>query len=145
MQMANAELIDLYWRIGEYLGGQIEKARWGARVVQQLAAYIKQQAPQLKGFSEKNLWRMKQFYETYPDLPKLSALLRELSWTNNLIILSRCKTLDDEVVEYALSRSVSPTVIADYETKLLPKELLKRKLHEFLALEEEPRNRQRLS
>jgi len=34
------------------------------------------------------------------------------------------------VVEYVLSRSVSPTVIADYETKILGKDLLKQKLHQ---------------
>ncbi len=45
-----------------------------------------------------------------------------------------CKSKDDEVVEYALSRSVSPTVIADYETKILVKDLLKRKLHEWTDL-----------
>jgi len=45
-----------------------------------------------------------------------------------------CKSKDDEVVEYALSRSVSPKVIADYETKILGKDLLKRKLHEWTEL-----------
>ena len=46
-----------------------------------------------KGFSDKNLWRMKQFYETYKDADeKLSALLRQISWTNNLTIMSRSET-----------------------------------------------------
>lgn len=53
------------------------------------------QEPDLKGFSNKNLWRMKQFYETYRDFPKLSTLLREISWTNNLMIFSRCKTIEE--------------------------------------------------
>lgn len=39
---------------------------------------------------------MKQFYETYKDFPKLSALLREISWTNNLTILSRAKTIEEQ-------------------------------------------------
>lgn len=43
---------------------------------------------------------MKQFYETYHQLPKLSPLVRELSWTHNLIIFSRCKT--DEEREFYL-------------------------------------------
>lgn len=42
-----------------------------------------------------------------------------------------CRDKDDEVVEYALSRSLSPTVVSEYETKLIPKELLKRKIKEF--------------
>lgn len=38
---------------------------------------------------------MKQFYETYKDFPKLSPPLREISWTNNLLIFSRCKTIEE--------------------------------------------------
>jgi predicted nuclease of restriction endonuclease-like (RecB) superfamily len=38
---------------------------------------------------------MKQFYETYKDFPKLSTLLREISWSNNLTIFSRCKTIEE--------------------------------------------------
>ncbi|MCL2530421.1 MAG: DUF1016 N-terminal domain-containing protein [Coriobacteriia bacterium] len=46
----------------------------------------------LKGFSLPNVWRMKQFYETYSMNEKLAAVLREISWTNNLLIMSRAKT-----------------------------------------------------
>jgi predicted nuclease of restriction endonuclease-like (RecB) superfamily len=45
-----------------------------------------------------------------------------------------CATKDDEVVEYALSRSVSPALIAEYQTHLPDKKLLQRKLHEFYQL-----------
>jgi predicted nuclease of restriction endonuclease-like (RecB) superfamily len=38
---------------------------------------------------------MKQFYETYRDYPKLAPLVREISWTNNLLIFSRCKTMEE--------------------------------------------------
>ncbi len=39
---------------------------------------------------------MKQFYETYKDFPKLSPLVREISWTNNMLIFSRCKTTEEK-------------------------------------------------
>lgn len=45
-----------------------------------------------------------------------------------------CATKDNEVVEYALSRSLSPTLIAEYQTALPEKKLLQRKLHEFYQL-----------
>lgn len=51
-----------------------------------------------------------------------------------------CASKNDEVVEYALSRSLSPELIAEYQTQLPDKKLLKAKLHEFYlqnALEEE--------
>jgi len=60
-----------------------------------LAIFIQQREPGISGFSDKNLWRMKQFYEAYQDSPKLSTLLRELSWSHNLAIFSRCKTRDE--------------------------------------------------
>jgi hypothetical protein len=42
-----------------------------------------------------------------------------------------CASKDDEVVEYALSRTASPALIAQYETQLPDKALLQSKLHEF--------------
>ncbi|MFI3326563.1 MAG: PDDEXK nuclease domain-containing protein [Clostridia bacterium] len=47
-----------------------------------------------------------------------------------------CSSKDDEVVEFAISRSLSPTLIAEYQTKLIDKDLLKQKLHEFSLLAE---------
>ena len=96
VRLANASLIDLYWRVGRYISDKISVAEWGDGVVKQLADYIEKNSPEVKGFSDKNLWRMKQFYETYKDADeKLSALLRQISWTNNLIIMSRLETLDE--------------------------------------------------
>ena len=96
IRLANTALIDLYWNIGQYISEKIEASDWGDGVVKQLADYIAQNAPEAKGFSDKNLWRMKQFYETYNGIgEKLSALLRQISWTNNLTILSRAKSMEE--------------------------------------------------
>jgi predicted nuclease of restriction endonuclease-like (RecB) superfamily len=46
-----------------------------------------------------------------------------------------CKSKNDEVVEYALSRNLSPTLIAEYKTKLIPKKILQKKLHELFLLQ----------
>ena len=97
IRTANTALIDLYWQIGDYISQRIATAEWGDGVVPQLADYIARNYPEIKGFSDKNLWRMKQFYETYRDADeKLSSLVREISWTNNLIILSRTKTIEEK-------------------------------------------------
>ena len=47
-----------------------------------------------------------------------------------------CKSKDNEVVEYALSRNLSPAMIAEYKTKLIPKKILQKKLHELFLLKE---------
>ena len=76
IRAVNAELINLYWNIGEYITNKIEQAEWGDSVVSELAKYIQENEPDIKGFSDKNIWRMKQFYQSYKDSPKLSTLLR---------------------------------------------------------------------
>jgi predicted nuclease of restriction endonuclease-like (RecB) superfamily len=96
IKAVNNELINLYWNIGEYLSNKLVKSEWGDSVVTELAKYIQQNEPGIKGFSDKNIWRMKQFYEAYKDLPKLSTLLREISWSHNLTIFSRCKTEEEK-------------------------------------------------
>src|SRR5256885_1032383 len=74
-QAVNTALIELYWKIGEYISRKIENAEWGDSVVPQLAAYIAKTQPGLRGFTRPNLFRMRQFYETYRDDEKVLALL----------------------------------------------------------------------
>ena len=91
----NTSLIELYWSIGEYISRKIESAAWGEGVVRQLAAHIAQTHPGLRGYTRPNLFRMRQFYETYQGDEKVSALLRQLPWTHNLLILSRSKRTEE--------------------------------------------------
>ncbi|KAF2332639.1 PDDEXK nuclease domain-containing protein [Flavobacterium nitrogenifigens] len=107
LKIVNAELISLYWNIGQYIYTKIEEASWGQSVVKQLANHIQDTEPELKGFSDKNLWRMKQFYEAYKDFPKLSPLVREISWTNNLLIFSRTKTIEEKEFYLKISKQES--------------------------------------
>ncbi len=91
LRTVNTALIDLYWQVGEYISQKLETAVWGEGVVDQLAHYIARQHPDIKGFTRRNLFRMRQFFETYRHEPKVSALLTQLPWTHNLLILSACK------------------------------------------------------
>ena len=50
-----------------------------------------QEAPDLKGFSACNLWRMEQFYDVYVNKPKLAPQVRVLAWTHNLMIMGQNK------------------------------------------------------
>jgi predicted nuclease of restriction endonuclease-like (RecB) superfamily len=84
----NQELVGLYWQIGEYISRKLESAAWGEGVIEQLADHIARTHPDLKGFTRRNLFRMRQFYETYRDDAKVSPLVTQLPWTHNLLILS---------------------------------------------------------
>jgi predicted nuclease of restriction endonuclease-like (RecB) superfamily len=94
-QAVNAELVSLYWRIGEYISRKIEADGWGKGTVTELSAYIQRRQPGIRGFSPQNLWRMRQFFDTYRGEPKLSTLLRELPWSANLHILTRAKRSEE--------------------------------------------------
>ena len=90
-QAVNTELIDLYWRVGEYISRRITADGWGKNTVVALADLIRRHEPGAGGFSAQNLWRMRQFFEAWRGFPKLSPLVRELTWTHNLLILGQCK------------------------------------------------------
>ena len=87
----NVELIDLYWRIGEVITRRIETDGWGKGTVEALSAHLRRTQLGERGFSRQNLWRMRQFYETYLGSPDLSTLLRDLTWSAHIHVLSGAK------------------------------------------------------
>ena len=91
VQAVNTTLIELYWQIGERISRRIAASEWGDGVVTQLARYLAQTQPGLRGFTRRNLFRMRHFYEAYPDPEVVSALLTQLPWTHHLIILGQSK------------------------------------------------------
>jgi predicted nuclease of restriction endonuclease-like (RecB) superfamily len=94
-QAVNTELVALYWEIGQYISGKLSAALWGDGVVDRLAQHLARTMPGLRGFSAQNLWRMRQFFETYRDEPQLAPLVRALSWTHNLVIMGQSKRAEE--------------------------------------------------
>jgi len=95
-QAVNKELVTLYWHVGEYVSKQVLSKSWGKSVVQELADFIQLSEPNIIGFSAQNIWRMKQFYETYSKNEKLATLSRELSWSHNRLILPLANEQEQE-------------------------------------------------
>lgn len=91
LRAVNKELIALYWDIGRMIEDRQKGGTWGKSVVVNLAADLQQEFPGIQGFSAQNLWRMRQFYQVYVGNEKLSPLVREISWTKNVVILMQCK------------------------------------------------------
>jgi DUF1016 N-terminal domain len=62
------KLINLYWSIGKYIDARLKATEWGKKTIQQFADFIQVKEPGIKGFEKLNLERMRQFYETYPEI-----------------------------------------------------------------------------
>ncbi len=96
---ANQEMLQMYWDIGQLLHAQQEAEGWGAGVLRKLAKDLKAELPEAKGFSERNLKRMTQFFRAYPGLSsigpqavaQLESLILQLPWSHNIILLQRVK------------------------------------------------------
>lgn len=95
LKAVNAELIQMYWDVGQYLSVLCAKASFGDKVIDEIAAYITKTSPQIKGFNRRGLYRMKQFYETYKDDEFVTPLVTQISWTNHLLIMSGSKSAEE--------------------------------------------------
>lgn len=111
----NAELIRLYWEIGLMLDARQKSEGWGAAIIPRLAQDIRNDLPEMKGFSERNIKRMLAFYREYRDLvlvpqpvapialagkvPQAVALLSgelllALPWGHHLLLMEKLKDID---------------------------------------------------
>jgi len=91
MRAVNKELLALYWEIGKSIQEKQASLGWGKSVVQTLAKDLQTEFPGRNGFSSQNLWLMRQFYNEYATNEKLQPLVREISWSKNLLVMSRSK------------------------------------------------------
>lgn len=95
LRAVNKELVGLYWDIGRMIcERQSGESSWVKSVVARLSADLRAEFPGVPGFSDQNLWYMRQFYLAYHSHPKLQPLVGEISWDKHLVVMARCT--DDE-------------------------------------------------
>ena len=87
----NKELVVLYWDIGRMISKRQVTGMHGDAVVEQLASDLRMEFPGVGGFSRRNVFYMREFYIAYRDLPKVQPLVAQIGWTQNLIVLQRCR------------------------------------------------------
>jgi predicted nuclease of restriction endonuclease-like (RecB) superfamily len=128
----NTSVMQLYWNIGKKLSEEGLEKGYGSSVVKRLAADLKNEFPETTGFSPRNLWDMKRFYEYYAlSNEKLRQAVAVLPWKHNLLIMSMSKSIEEarfyveSVVDMGWTRNVLLNFIkADTysHAKLLPKQ-----------------------
>ena len=74
----NAELLNLYWKIGNDILIKQKELGWGAKVIAQLSKDLSERFPDDKGYSISNLKYMRGFASNYPDFPYIKVPIAEL-------------------------------------------------------------------
>jgi predicted nuclease of restriction endonuclease-like (RecB) superfamily len=106
---ANAELVRLYWDIGQLIAQRQSQEGWGAGIIPRLARDLRNELPEVKGFSERNLKLMVQFAREYPHAflatsaigqPSVAQLpakqigqlpVAHVPWAHNVLLMQRVK------------------------------------------------------
>ena len=91
----NEEMILLYLDIGAYLYELQQNSKYGDKITTKAANYMKKDYPNIRGFTKRNIERMVQFYKIYKDDEIATPLVTQISWTNNLLIISSAKTKEE--------------------------------------------------
>jgi len=92
----NRELIKLYWEIGKEILEKQERESWGSNVLERVARDLQNEFPGVEGFSRRNMFRMRAFYQAYEKVPQAVAQLDDLPifsipWGHNALILEKVK------------------------------------------------------
>ena len=86
---ANAAMVLLYWDIGRMILDRQERAGWGARVIDRLAADLHEAFPDMKGFSPRNLKYMRAFAAAWPDRAIVQGALAQIPWYHHIALLEK--------------------------------------------------------
>lgn len=85
---ANTRLINLYFKLGKIIN---DNSKWGDKFIETLEKELRLDFPNIKGFSSRNLRRMKKFYLEYKDEEILPPAVAKLPWTHNIILIEKIK------------------------------------------------------
>jgi len=93
MQAVNKELIFLYWNIGKIIS---ENSNWGNKFIDNLAIDLKQDYPDIHGFSVRNLKYMKKFYEENNDFEFVQTVSAQIPWSHNMLIMDKVSNKNEK-------------------------------------------------
>ena len=96
----NQDLVKLYWHIGNSILKKQKLEGWGSKIIDQIARDLGRSYPGISGFSIRNLKYMRKFAEVYPDQRFVQAVLAQLPWWHNLLLLEKIKN-ENERIWYA--------------------------------------------
>ncbi|NEP54336.1 MAG: DUF1016 domain-containing protein, partial [Moorea sp. SIO3C2] len=117
----NQELLLLYWNIGRDLLARQQQEGWGSKIITRLAKDLKQEFPEIKGFSRSNLFYMRSFADAYPDEQIVQRCVGLIPWRHNIALLDKVKDPQErlwyaaKVIEEGWNRDI---LVLQIETNL---------------------------
>ena len=101
----NRELVLLYWEIGRCILQSQKREGWGARIIDRLAADLRQSFPEISGFSPRNLLFMRSLAEEFPRAPIVKQLVSLIPWGHIVRIMQKVK--DREAREFYIRQTIA--------------------------------------
>jgi predicted nuclease of restriction endonuclease-like (RecB) superfamily len=130
----NRSLLELYWDIGKMIVEKQKEEGWGKSVVERLSQDLQKEYPGGAGFSSRNLWDMKRFYEQYADNEKLRQLVAEIPWSHNLLIMSKISDFNARSYYIEATRHLGwsrNVLLNQIKSEAYERALIEKKTHNF--------------
>lgn len=94
---AHAAMVLLYWDIGRLILERQRREGWGAKVIDRLAADLRQTFTEMRGLSPRNLKYMRTFAEAWPDRAIVQEPLAQIPWSHNIALLEKLQTSEERL------------------------------------------------
>ena len=113
----NSAVLEFYWELGADIVEKQKSAKWGSGFLAQMSRDLMSEFPDVKGFSKRNLEHIRRWYLFYSSDPKfakqLATQLFLIPWWHNVIILTKCKAIDEALfyVQKTIENSWSRTIL----------------------------------
>ena len=139
----NKELLILYWNIGKVILKYQDKEGWGAKVIDNISKEIKDEFPNLKGFSSRNLKYMRKFAAEYQDIQFVQQVVAQIPWSHNIILMDKLSDIEKRIwyinktIENGWSRNV---LVHQIESNLFERQNNDIKTTNFMEKLEAPNN-----
>ncbi len=92
VRTVNTQLISLYWELGNLITEKQQAAGWGDAVIDQIAKDLTRELGGLKGFSRRNLYYMRRFYQFYSGQDEfVQQAVAQIPWGHNIEIIQKIK------------------------------------------------------
>ena len=116
----NSAVLELYWEIGKEIDIKLKNANWGTKIIGQISIDLMLAFPNIKGFSKRNIYAMRQWYSFYSQKSTfVPQAVAQIPWGHNRLIISKIKNLDEalfytkETIHNSWSRDLLEIQIRD--------------------------------